>query len=209
MKMTQIKLSCRSAMHVALLVGALALSGCVTIPASIKGTSPNPAENLVSVRNAPEMYIGQEGRFGGKVISVFNEPEKTRLEIAVMPLNKYDAAPELNTVSEGRLYAYVNSFLEPTDFTGKYVTVVGTITGEKAGKIGEIPYNYITLAVTGLQRWNVMQRVMFPPVGPLGYGYYDYPPYYSHFYDPQQPWNWEPGYGYPVGSAAVATYLAQ
>lgn len=44
------------------------------------------------------MYIGQEARFGGKVLAVENEAARTRLEIAVMALNKYDAAPELNSL---------------------------------------------------------------------------------------------------------------
>lgn len=86
-----IKINSRSTFKAVLFVGILTLTGCVSIPASIQGSSPNPAVNLSSVQNAPEMYIGQEGRFGGKVISVFNQPNKTRLEIAVIPLNKYDA----------------------------------------------------------------------------------------------------------------------
>lgn len=198
-----IRINCRSALKAVLFVGVLALTGCVSIPSSIQGSSPNPAVSLTSVQNAPEMYIGQEGRFGGKVISVFNEPNKTRLEIAVMPLSKYDAAPELNTASTGRIYAYVNRFLEPADFKGRYVTVVGTITGEQTGKIGEIPYKYITLNATGYQRWNLMQSVVLPPVAPWGYGYYGDPYYYNH------PWGYGYGFGYPGGVAPVQTYLTE
>ncbi|EKT57521.1 Slp family lipoprotein [Providencia sneebia] len=200
------KLNYRSALKIVLFAGVLALTGCVSIPSSIQGSSPNPAVNLASVQNAPEMYVGQEGRFGGKVISVFNEPSRTRLEIAVMPLNKYDAAPELNTASEGRIYAYANGFLDPADFKGRYITVVGKITGVKAGKIGEIAYNYVTLNVTGYQRWNMAQSVIMPPVGPWGYGgYYGDPYFYNH------PWGYGYGYGYgyPGGVAPVQTYLTE
>ena len=53
-----------------LLAGAFALmlSGCVTIPDAIKGSSPTPQQDLVRVMNAPQLYVGQEARFGGKVV---------------------------------------------------------------------------------------------------------------------------------------------
>nr|WP_314265842.1 Slp family lipoprotein [uncultured Moellerella sp.] len=197
----KMKLSCLGVAKIALLFGAIALSGCVSIPQTIKGNSATPVTNLSSVRNAPEMYIGQEGRFGGKVISVDNEQQKTRLEIAVMQLNPYDAAPEMSSPSVGRIYAYVNGFLEPSDFNGHFVTVVGPITGEKQAKIGAIKYNYITLNVTGFQRWQVAQRVILPPMDPWGYGYYGYPRYYN------QPWGWGPGYN--GGPAPIQTYLTE
>lgn len=44
------------------LAGALALmlSGCVTIPDAIKGSSPMPQQDLVRVMNAPQLYVGQK-----------------------------------------------------------------------------------------------------------------------------------------------------
>ena len=66
---------------------AIALSGCVTVPDAIKGTSPTPQQDLVRVMNAPELYVGQEARFGGKVVEVLNQQGKTRLEIATVPLD--------------------------------------------------------------------------------------------------------------------------
>ncbi|EFB73756.1 Slp family lipoprotein [Providencia rustigianii] len=196
------KFSYRFVIKSILIAGILALTGCVSIPQSIKGSVPNPADNLKSIQNAPEMYVGQEARLGGKVLSVLNEPKRTRVEIATMVLNKYDAAPELNSPSVGRIYAYINGFVEPSDFNNRYLTVVGKITGEQAGKIGEVPYNYVTMDVTGYQRWSLAQSVMMPPpAGPWGYGYYGSPYYYNH------PWGW--GYGYPAGPAQVQTYLTE
>lgn len=56
---------------------AIALSGCVTVPDAIKGTSPTPQQDLVRVMNAPELYVGQEARFGGKVVEVLNQQGKS------------------------------------------------------------------------------------------------------------------------------------
>lgn len=66
---------------------ALMLSGCVTVPDAIKGSSPTPQQDLVRVMSAPQLYVGQEARFGGKVVAVQNQQGKTRLEIATVPLD--------------------------------------------------------------------------------------------------------------------------
>ncbi|MEQ9886077.1 Slp family lipoprotein [Pectobacterium zantedeschiae] len=158
---------------------ALLLSGCVTVPDAIKGTSPTPQDDLVRVMNAPQIYVGQESRFGGRVVSIRNEANKTRLEIASMPLDS-GAKPLLDMPSEGRFIAYVNRFLEPVDFKDQLVTVVGPIVGTEQGAIGDKPYRYVVVNAQGYKRWNVVQRLMVPPGG---YG----------------PWGWRAGYGYGWG----------
>ena len=88
----------------------------------------------------PRLYVGQEARFGGKVVEVLNQ-RKTRLEIATVPLDD-GARPVLGETSRGRIYADVSGFLDPVDFRGQLVTVVGPITGSVAGKIGNTPLVY-------------------------------------------------------------------
>ncbi|KGA34164.1 membrane protein [Pectobacterium brasiliense] len=158
---------------------ALLLLGCVTVPDAIKGTSPTPQDDLVRVMNAPQIYVGQESRFGGRVVSIRNEANKTRLEISSMPLDS-GAKPLLDMPSEGRFIAYVNRFLEPVDFKDQLVTVVGPIVGTEQGAIGDKPYRYVVIDAQGYKRWNVVQRLMVPPGG---YG----------------PWGWRAGYGYGWG----------
>ncbi len=88
---------------------------CVSVPDAIKGTSPTPQQDLVRVMNAPQLYVGQEARFGGKVVNVQNQQGKTRLEIATVPLDS-GARPVLGEPSRGRIFADVNGFLDPVDF---------------------------------------------------------------------------------------------
>lgn len=181
------------------LSGALLLTGCVSIPESIKGTTATPVTDLNVVLAAPELYVGQEGRFGGRVIEVKNLPSSTQLEIAVMPLSHYDAAPELQQPSVGRLYANVTHFLDPTDYKNQYVTVVGTIKGVKTGKVGEAVYPFLRIDVTGIKRWTLTQQVIMPaPV--MTWGYYGNAPYwYNYGYG---------GYGaYPYGTGQVVPVL--
>ena len=116
-----------------------ALSGCASVPDAIKGTTPTPQQDLVRVMNAPQLYVGQEARFGGKVVSVQNQQGKTRLEIATVQLDGA-ARPELGEPSRGRIFADVNGFIDPVDFRGQLVTVVGPIVGVVDGKVGNTPY---------------------------------------------------------------------
>lgn len=152
---------------------ALTLSGCVSVPEAIRGTSPMPQQDLIRVMNAPQLYVGQEARFGGRVVDVKNLQGSTRLEIATVPLDA-SAAPVLGAASIGRIYADVNQFLDPVDFRNRLVTVVGPITGTEKGTIGKTPYSYLTMQVNGFKRWRVTQQVVMPP-------------------QPIDPWMWGPG----------------
>ena len=94
---------------------AVALSGCVSVPDAIKGTSPTPQQDLVRVMNAPQLYVGQEARFGGKVVNVQNQQGKTRLEIATVSLDS-GARPVLGEPSRGRIFADVERLPRPGGF---------------------------------------------------------------------------------------------
>ncbi|MBD8161357.1 Slp family lipoprotein [Erwinia persicina] len=187
-----------------LFLASLVLSGCVTVPDSIKGHSETPQQDLVRVLSAPEVFTGQESRFGGKVIKVDNRNGMTRLEIAAMPLDD-GARPILGSPSMGRIFADVNGFIDPVDFNQQMVTVVGTIKGTEKGKIGEARYQFLVISVTGYQRWHMTQQIVTPP-------------------QPIDPWIWYgPGYGrhrggywglapwgfYNTGPAQVQTILTQ
>lgn len=179
------------------------LSGCVTVPDSISGTSATPQQDLVRVQSAPQLYIGQESRFGGQVIKVDNRDGKTRLQIAAMPLDK-GAMPILGSASVGRIYADVNGFLDPVDFKDQMVTVVGLLSGVEKGKIGDAQYNFVVVNVTGYQRWHRSQQIISAaPIDPWIW--------YGPDYDHRRGGGWGPapwGY-YNPGPARVQTFLTQ
>ncbi|MDA3133227.1 Slp family lipoprotein [Atlantibacter subterranea] len=178
-------------------IGALALSGCVTIPDAIKGSSQMPQQDLAAVMDAPRLYVGQEARFGGKVVSIQNQQGKTRLEIATVPLDS-GARPVLGEPSRGRIFADVNGFLDPVDFRGQLVTVLGTITGAVDGKVGATPYKFMTMDVTGYKRWHITQQVVMPPQ-PIDPWFGPYPWRYGY-----GPWGW-----YNPGPAQVQTIVTE
>lgn len=175
-----------------LLLTSLLLSGCITVPDSVKGTSAMPQQDLMRVISAPQLYIGQEARFGGKVIGVSNKNGTTRLEIAAMRLD--DAArPILGSATTGRIFADVNGFVDPINVSNQMVTVVGPISGVEKGKIGDADYTFVVVNVNGYQRWQKVQQVVSAPqpidpwiwYGPGGGrrhgGYYWGPPPWGYY----------------------------
>ncbi|SEL32160.1 outer membrane lipoprotein [Kosakonia sacchari] len=177
------------------------LSGCVSVPDAIKGTSPTPQDDLVRVMSAPSLYVGQEARFGGKVVDIQNQQGKTRLEIASVPLDS-GARPVLGEPSVGRIYAEVNGFLDPVDFRNQLVTVVGPITGTADGKIGDAPYKFMVMQATGYKRWHLTQQVMMPaqPIDPWFWG----PPGRHGWRTGYPGWGW-----YPPEPARVETIVTE
>ncbi len=80
----------------------------------------------------------------------------------------------LGEPSRGRIYADVNGFLDPVDFHGPTrLWVVGPIAGAVDGKIGNTPYKFMVMQVTGYKRWHLTQQVIMPPqprIDPWFYG---------------------------------------
>ncbi|RRE25185.1 Slp family lipoprotein [Klebsiella pneumoniae] len=138
---------------------------------------PDAAAGFSAGDERPAAVRWREARFGGKVVNVQNQQGKTRLEIATVPLDS-GARPVLGEPSRGRIFADVNGFLDPVDFRGQLVTVVGPIAGVVDGKVGSTPYKFMLMNATGYKRWNVVQQVVMPPqpidpwmLGPRPWGY--------------------------------------
>ena len=118
------------------------LAACSSIPQNIKGNNqPDIQKSFVAVHNQPGLYVGQQARFGGKVINVINGKTDTLLEIAVLPLDSY-AKPDIEANYQGRL-----------------VTILGTIQGEQPGFINKVPYNFLEVNMQGIQVWHLREVV--------------------------------------------------
>ncbi|MGL4859347.1 MAG: Slp family lipoprotein [Enterobacteriaceae bacterium] len=191
-----------------LVAATLLLSGCMTIPDAIKGGTEPPEQSFGQVKGTPGAWVGKQVRFGGQVVAVKNSQEFSLLEVVSYPLDKY-ARPRLNSASEGRFLIQVRHFLEPLDYSGHYITVLGTLKGTERGEVDKAPYMFLVIDAQGLQRWHVTQEVIYPGggvmwTGPLDSYSYPYYPYFS----PHGPiWGRGPGWGY--GPAQVQTILTE
>lgn len=193
---------CQKGMSGVLLACVLLLGGCATVPDVIKGGSALPQQDLVRVMNDPSLYVGQESRFGGKVVKVTNLNGKTRLEIATQPLDD-SARPRLGAASVGRIYADINNFVDPVDVNNQYVTVLGTIKGTEKGTIGAASYNFVVVDVRGYQRWRLTQQVTTPPQPMDPWIFYGPTRHHRGYWGPNPYW------GMSSGPAQVETILTE
>lgn len=188
--MSKIPVCGKSKAITALMLVAL-LSGCTTVPSSIKGNGqPDLQKNFVQLEKNPGLYTGQQARLGGLVMNVINQPHETLLEIAVLPLN-INAKPEISAHYQGRLLAKSPAFLDPANFRNHYVTLLGNLTGSRSGRVGSAAYQFITMDIVGYQIWQEQTQIIPAPgfdygIGPAwpddwnsmmypGWGWYDPP----------------------------------
>lgn len=160
---------------IGLIVGTIFLSACATVPEEIaKPPKDNPT--VKQVRADPNRYVGQDVRWGGNIVEVHNDEEETYIEIIARDLHR-DGRPGSSDLSPGRFIAIFDQFLDPEIYyEGRAITVVGTLEGERIGKIGERDYKYPVVRVTHHLLWRAMER-----------DYYS-PRYRSYYDDPFYPW---------------------
>jgi outer membrane lipoprotein len=157
-----------------LLIAAIALSACATVPKEIAKPPPgNPG--VAQVRADIQHYVGQDVRWGGNIVSVTNDANESSAEIIARDLTR-SGRPEISDMSPGRFIAVFEGFIDPEIYyEGRAITVVGTIEGERTGKIGEREYKYPVVKVKHQLLWQMYRY--YPP-----YYYRSY--YYDYYYDP-------------------------
>ena len=101
------------------------------------------------------------------MVAVQNQQGKTRLEIATVPLGQRSQTNFGRAFSRSHL-CRCERFSDPVDFRGQLVTVVGPITGAVDGKMGNTPYKFMLMNVTGYKRWHLTQQVIMlsQPIDP-------------------------------------------
>lgn len=151
----------------------ITLVGCASqIPGSIK-LPPNPDPEYLQVKDNIDTFLGQNVRWGGKIISVENRGNSTWIEVLASPLNRY-GLPGSNGDYEGRFIARFNGFLDPELYSkDRYLTIFGTIYSDLVQKIDEHPYSYPLVRVKEYHLWSEYRTA------PYQYQYYPY--YRSHF----------------------------
>lgn len=131
----------------------LLLAGCV-MPQSIRGTTSNPQQNFEAVERNPQIYQGQEVRFGGLVGSTVYDAKSntTQLLLAVFPLDGL-GQPDLDVHYQGVVLAYCAGYLNPEAYKGAIVTVVGPVIGYQDVVRNQTTYRYIQVRVNGFKNW--------------------------------------------------------
>ncbi|HUW99021.1 MAG TPA: Slp family lipoprotein [Acidiferrobacter sp.] len=130
----------------------LCFSGCASYPrphaAHIeRGLTPQ------AVLAHPRATHGARVRWGGIIMSDHHGPAHSTLIILAYPLNG-DGRPQLRRAPLRRFQAVTPGYLDPILFAqGRLITVVGTVTGVRAGLIGQARYLYPRLQILKTQLW--------------------------------------------------------
>ncbi|PSW18744.1 starvation-inducible protein [Photobacterium sanctipauli] len=133
--------------------------GCASLPPSLQTTTDTPITDVAVIAADPEKQVGNEVLLGGVIAGINNEAARTRLEIVALPIGG-DGKPKLSAKPQHRYVAYVDGFLEPLEYNkGKLITVVGRVSGQEQGSIGEYEYQFPVIKASGNQLWKVKQEI--------------------------------------------------
>ena len=158
---------------VALFCGAV-VAGCATTPPELRGEFTDIAPDKVA-----DEHLGEPVRWGGRLLDIRPERERTCFEILAFPLDR-NARPLTASEPGGRFIACRPGFTDPAALTDRdRVTVTGEITDFKERAIGDYDYVFPVVSAAHVQIW--------PQVVELE------PRYHDRFYDPH--WRHDPFYG--------------
>jgi len=171
-----------------LVVMAILISGCTTVPEQIQGdyTDISPA------RVEPALF-GSQVRWGGTIIDAVNEDDSTCFEVLSRELDKY-LRPRVEDRTAGRFIACKPGFYDPEVYAhGREVTLTGRIRGIEVRQVDEFDYRYPVIDVDALILWEVRQEVLV-----IDYPYDPF--YYPYWYGPY----WGPYPYYPMHGRSYA-----
>lgn len=123
------------------------------------------------LRQNPDAFLGRTVVFGGVIVRVENQKEKTVLEILEKRLDPW-SKPYDEDASGGRFLVVCPEFLDPAIYReGRQVTIVGEVTGKQLRMVGEIDYQYPVLASKQIYLWPEYPQRLYHPF-PIWY-YWD------------------------------------
>jgi outer membrane lipoprotein len=145
---------------------ALALTGCVTAPKPLQGQfSPLLPDAAVSRQATGELV-----RWGGHIVSVDPQSQRTCFEIVAAPLYS-SGRPKNVDASAGRFLACRAGFYEPEVFQpGRDITISGRIEAFETRKVGDYDYRYPRVAADVIYLWPDRPDVDVIVTSPYYYG---------------------------------------
>lgn len=140
--------------HFFILLLASVLSACSTGPRlDITGVDPNITPPQAVSNSAASM--GRRVLWAGIIVHGENRHDSSLLEVLAYPL-RYNNRPDTDAKPSGRFLIEQRGYLETVDYApGRAVTVVGTFSGLRAGKVGAADYRYPVVTAPQLRLWPV------------------------------------------------------
>lgn len=128
------------------------LFGCATTPPfSLQNvdTTLTPGSSAAQI----ETLRGKKVLWGGIIVNSRNLQSTTQFEVLAYPLD-HNQRPLTDREPLGRFIADHNGYLETVDYAaGRELTVTGTLTAVKEGKIDESAYHYPAINTEQMRLW--------------------------------------------------------
>lgn len=106
-----------------------------------------------SAINEIKTTLGKSILWGGTILETRNLKGSTQIEILAYPLSS-SHRPLLDKKPLGRFIIKQSGYLEASNYAaGKQLSVLGKISGNQSGKIGESRYSYPVINAEGLHLW--------------------------------------------------------
>jgi len=102
----------------------------------------------------PQAAMGQTVLWGGVILATTNLSDSTQIEVLAYPLDS-DERPLRDSDPLGRFILLKGGYLEPANYAeGRLISVTGTITGTRAGQVGESAYAYPVINAGQVYLWS-------------------------------------------------------
>lgn len=145
----------RASLSVSILIAGLlaaTLGGCATpfdVGKADRNLTPREAAQT------PAIAHNREVAWGGTIVNGKNLANNTQLEVVAYPLDSSNR-PKQGADPLGRFLVIHPGYLETADYApGRQISVVGTVTETRTGKVGEAPYVYPVVTANRLHLWPV------------------------------------------------------
>ena len=135
-----------------LLAALLLLGACASGPGfDSRGVDRSLTPGRVAAGS--QLATGKQVLWGGTILHTTNLKDSTQLEVLAYPLDA-NQRPQSESAPLGRFILEQAGYLEPASYAeGRLITVVGTVTGTRAGRVDESDYEYPVITVRQLNLW--------------------------------------------------------
>jgi len=138
--------------HFPLMVLLFLLTACASGP-DFNTMGVDPLLTPRGVTAKPQPATGKSVQWGGTIVSTANLKNSTQIEVLAYPLDS-NGRPNTDGAAQGRFILERAGYLEPASYAaGRQVTVVGTVSGTRTGRVGEADYVYPVVAAKQLHLW--------------------------------------------------------
>lgn len=177
MRMTTAQNTWQTTLLLFVMLTMVSLTGCSryeVIPDPLKG-KVNTSVSIQEIKASPTAYRGQLVLLGGEVLSVKRLQDRTRIEALALPLSDELVPMTDEAKSQGRFYAVDTGkeIMDPKILeVGTPITVIGQVMGTTKDSLDESTYEYPTIEIRDLTKWDKVERRRWGTAYPYYGGYY-------------------------------------